>query len=387
MMVSIAALVVLLAAPGGSEAAVNCFDCHDRGNFQKRVPHEPASSGDCLSCHNAHVARFEGLLQTKVKDLCFSCHGELEEKFSQGRVHLPVRQGECLGCHNPHSSNQDGLLKKSRSEICFDCHTELPKKFKNTHSPYAKGQCDSCHLPHQSANDNLLIKDPESLCGVCHTPKAVQQAHPGFPEKPNNCVSCHNPHGSDRPGMIKNVLHPPYEEGCNDCHTGKGTPVLIDACLECHPDVSEQMASSHNHLVRYGDNGCTACHSPHAGDDERLLKAGKERHICGACHEATFERRDSSQYKHPATEACNDCHAPHGSNYPSMMKNYPVDVCRDCHSQHVAFTHPVGLYTFDPRTGQQVTCAACHATKGTEFPFHTRGDSNKELCLPCHPEH
>jgi predicted CXXCH cytochrome family protein len=145
------------------------------------------------------------------------------------------------------------------------------------------------------------------------------------------------------------------------------------------------MASSHNHLVRFGANGCTACHSPHAGDDHRLLK-GKERHVCGACHEATLNRHESSKFKHQMTDACNDCHAPHGSNHPAMAKGPINKVCGACHEKHGVFTHPIGENVFDPRTGQSLTCASCHASKGTEFPYHTRFNSKRDLCVQCHAD-
>jgi len=376
-------LSLLLAAPGIAKASIDCFQCHDRDAFQKKVKHEPASAGECLTCHSPHAARFGGLLQQEVKDLCYSCHADAAEQQNQGVVHLPVKQGKCLGCHNPHSSDQKALLKDKLANTCFSCHKELQKKYKHTHPPYAKGQCDSCHRPHQSANDNLLVTDSDSLCLSCHQRDAVQKKHPNFPEKLGKCGSCHSPHGSDRPAMIRNVLHAAYADDCSNCHEGKGVPVPIDTCLGCHPDVSEQMASSHNHLLHYGENGCVACHSPHAGDDERLLK-GKERHVCGKCHEATFKRLETAKHSHPMEGDCNDCHSPHGSNHPAMAKGPVNDVCNKCHGKHGMFTHPIGENVFDPRTGQMMTCISCHATKGSDYPYHTRFSGKKDLCVQCH---
>jgi predicted CXXCH cytochrome family protein len=385
-LISTAFLFLLLATQGTAAAAIDCFKCHDRAAFQKRVVHSPASEGECSSCHSPHVARYPGLLQQKVQNLCYSCHAEVKAEISQGTVHQPVRQGECLACHNPHASEFAGLLRDRPTETCFTCHTGLAKNYKFTHSPYAKGQCDSCHQPHQSSYPGLLVKEPEALCLSCHPLASVRQKHPNFPAEPSNCGSCHNPHGSDRRALIRNVLHQPYAAGCNDCHSGKDVPVRVDTCLGCHPEVSEQMASSHNHLVRFGDNGCMACHSPHAGDDERLLK-GKERHVCGKCHEATFKRHDSAKFKHKLTGACNDCHAPHGSNHPAMAKAPINEVCSGCHGKHGVFTHPIGEGVFDPRTGQMMTCASCHASKGTDYSFHTRFSGTRDLCTQCHRDY
>jgi len=383
VMILAATLFFLLASLSIAVAAVDCFSCHERDVFKKRVNHEPSAAGDCFACHNPHVARFSGLLQKQVQDLCYSCHAEVEDEQLQGVVHKPVKQGECLGCHNPHASDQAGLLNARPGDICFNCHTKMPRKFKNSHMPYSKGQCASCHQSHQSSFPNLLVKEPESLCFGCHPLASVRQKHPNFPAEVGNCGSCHNPHGSDRPALIRNILHEPYADGCQDCHAGKGVPVSIDTCLECHPEVSEQMASSHNHLVRYKDNGCIACHSPHAGDDKRLLK-GKERYICSTCHEGTFKRHDSAKFSHQMTDACNNCHAPHGSNHPAMFKDPINTVCNNCHGLHGSFTHPIGEKVFDPRTGQMMTCASCHASKGTDYDYHTRFNRKKALCVQCH---
>jgi len=363
-----------------------CFSCHDRDAFLKKLKHEPAAVEACLSCHSPHVARFEGLLQMQVRDLCYSCHTDAAAEQLQGKVHTPVKQGECLSCHNPHAADQEGLLNDSPSGICFSCHSEMPRKYKNTHAPYGRGECSTCHRPHQSSYPNLLVGDPETLCQGCHSLASLKQKHANFPEELGNCGSCHTPHGSDRKGLIRNVLHEPYSEGCQDCHTGKGIPVLIDTCFKCHSEIRDQMASSHNHLVRYKDNGCMACHSPHAGNDDRLLK-GKERHICGQCHAATFERYDAAEFKHQMTDACNNCHAPHGSNHPAMAKAPINQVCSKCHGEHGFFNHPIGEDVFDPRTGQMMTCASCHASKGTDFDYHTRFNRKKALCIQCHTEY
>ncbi|MBI5444176.1 MAG: cytochrome C, partial [Deltaproteobacteria bacterium] len=160
----------------------------------------------------------------------------------------------------------------------------------------------------------------------------------------------------------------------------------VDTCLQCHDKVGEQMSSSHNHLVPYRKNGCLACHSPHAGDKARLLK-GKETQVCRTCHSTTFERNESAKFRHQQTASCTDCHAPHGSNHPVMTKATINAVCVGCHTKHEQFTHPIGEKVFDPRTGQVMTCASCHATKGTPYAYHLRFSGQRDLCIQCHREY
>jgi predicted CXXCH cytochrome family protein len=387
--IMISALFLFLAAQGTALAGpkvMDCFACHDRAAFQKKVKHQPAARGECSSCHSPHVARHSGMLQQQVQNLCYSCHPGAAVEHRQGIPHQPVRQGECLACHDPHGSDHAGLINKRSADNCFSCHSELPRKFKHTHAPYGKGQCSSCHEAHRADQPYLLVKEPKALCLSCHPLQAVRQKHPNYPAELDNCGSCHSPHGSDRRGLVRNVLHQPFASGCKDCHSGRGAAVTVDTCLECHPKVGEQMASSHNHLVGYGKNSCIACHSPHAGDKPRLLK-GKERYVCGTCHEATFRRFESSRHKHTAAESCMDCHAPHGSNHPAMARGPVNTVCISCHKKHDQFTHPIGENVFDPRTGQMMTCASCHTSKGTDHQNHLRFSGTRDLCVQCHRSH
>jgi predicted CXXCH cytochrome family protein len=250
--------------------------------------------------------------------------------------------------------------------------TIFSRRVSVTHAPFAQGRCFDCHETHQAAYPALLVKEGDKLCLGCHESGTVQKKHPNFPAEVKNCGTCHSPHGSDNRHLIRNVLHEPFSTGCNDCHVQKGVPVGV-----------EKMASSHNHLVRYGKNGCIACHSPHAADDKRLLK-GKERYICSTCHSDTFKRYDTAHYKHMTTDSCTDCHVPHGSNYPNMTKGPINSVCAPCHEKHTEFTHPIGETVFDPRTLQTMTCVTCHSVKGSEHYKHLRLDGHKDLCVQCH---
>ena len=375
-------VLVVLLFNSSAAVAVDCFQCHTSSDYRKKVNHPPAAKGNCLSCHSPHVARFDGLLQQSVKDLCLTCHTDAGAGSEQGQVHQPIRSGNCLSCHNPHAADYDGLFKERPADTCLGCHQELPQRYANTHTPYIQGNCQACHQPHQSEHPYLLVKAADDLCLTCHHSAQITSKHPDFPAPPANCSSCHHPHGSERKGLIRNQLHAAYVTGCTDCHVGS-RPVGADTCFGCHPQVAAEMASSHNHLVRYGANGCIACHSPHAGDDERLLK-GKERHVCGNCHAATFVRHDNAAFSHQQTQNCSDCHAAHGSNHPAMMKGPINEVCGDCHGDHATFSHPIGERVFDPRTGQMMTCGSCHATKGTNYEFHTRLNSDRALCVQCH---
>lgn len=359
-----------------------CFGCHERSDFKGRVTHKPIASNKCSVCHNPHVAKYKGLLHKKTEDLCYFCHRDEEQNFSRGIVHRPVQEGDCLACHQPHVSDTKGLLiEKNLTKSCLACHESLKEKYPVTHKPYSRGQCNICHSSHQSEHSELLKKDADSLCFSCHKGGSLSAKHKNFPKKLKGCLTCHNPHGSDRKGLVRNVLHAPYEDGCSDCHTGD--TVATDVCLDCHDTVGEQLQTRHNHLTGRAGNNCILCHSPHAGDTDQLLRT-RETKICRQCHQSTYDRAKYTKHKHPDSVECSNCHAVHGSNELAMLNGDGNAVCAECHETQGKFTHPVGEGVTDPRSWQPMTCVSCHYPHGTNFEFNLKLSGLKELCIQCH---
>ncbi|WP_456387061.1 cytochrome c3 family protein [Desulfolithobacter sp.] len=369
-------------APLSVPAAEVCFQCHDARRFQARYVHKPVAGSQCATCHNPHVARFAGLLRNREDILCYSCHKKEKNSFEQGFVHEPVSKGQCSVCHTPHASNQKALIRDNLAEDCFACHEALPREFKNTHKPFADGQCMSCHRPHRADNLELLKQEPDALCTSCHSTSLLAQKHKGYPGQLNNCLSCHNPHGSERPALVRNILHKPYEEGCASCHDTSGGNTMT-ACLTCHENIKSEIYAPHSHMTRNGGNSCLNCHSPHAGNDRALLK-GPERLLCINCHEETMAGYKKSKSKHPPVKKCSQCHLPHGGRDLALLKGNGNDVCVQCHEDQGKFTHPVGPEVLDSNTGQMVTCVSCHNPMGTEHKYHLIEEGKKALCVLCH---
>ncbi len=384
IILTFAALVFSMTS--ASAARTVCFSCHARKNFSGGVVHKPVARGKCTLCHSPHVAKNKGLLQKSVSGLCLGCHDIEKEEKGALLIHKPVKNGNCLACHNPHKSKGRGLLREDRpGQVCYRCHeAELAAKFKYSHSPFKAGNCDACHSPHYADHFLLLKSEPPELCRQCHPDAAIARGHKGFPRKPGKgCLTCHNPHGSNNKNLIRNVLHQPYKEGCDNCHDGK-VPVTTDMCLECHEDdIQKDLFTSHNHLVD-PVNACVKCHSPHASDRKDLLRGRQER-VCRPCHIDTFKRKEDALHPHPKDKAtCKDCHAVHGSNQIAMLKGDGIKVCANCHETQGKFTHPVGDKVHDPRTGQPLTCVSCHYPHGTNFEFNLKLNGARDLCIQCH---
>jgi predicted CXXCH cytochrome family protein len=366
-------------------AAGNCFQCHSRQGFTKKFVHEPATREQCRECHNPHVSKHKGLLADEKTALCYGCHQELKETLEAAKVtHNPFAGGDCLACHDPHSSTKKGLIRESEAgSVCFECHEELANKYKNRHRPFASGNCQACHNPHVADRIQLLVDDPDRLCVSCHRAE-IEASHKKFSYKvkEKGCLTCHNPHGSDSAGLMRKVLHAPYQEGCGECH-GKGGIAGVEKCLECHDELGEKLSSIHGHLTSKGPNGCTNCHSPHASDYNNMLR-NRQSQVCRKCHSDTWDAYIDKPYKHPDSEVCGNCHEPHGSNNPVLLKNDGNATCSNCHETQGTFTHPVGPGVIDKRNGQIMTCVSCHYPHGTIFQANLKLSGAMELCIECH---
>lgn len=390
----------LLFGSAGLAAAAeqdSCFTCHEKSLFQDQVIHEPVKSGKCSICHNPHVARYKGLLRYEKGKLCYTCHQEKAESFKTGIVHEPINLHECTACHEPHAASGKGLVARDLKARCLACHGPreendkiipgLAEKYKHTHQPYLEGECGACHQPHNSERPMLLTKAPDELCGSCHAEGELQAKHTGYPGTLRGCLTCHNPHGSDRPALIRNVLHEPYEQGCDSCHEQSSGRVSVEKCGECHAEAFGEMLASHTHLTRRDGNVCVNCHSPHAGDEQRLLRA-RQKQVCAACHRESIDKYKNSAFKHGKNiDNCVDCHHQHGGNDMALLKGNGLEVCALCHENQGKFTHPVGPEVPDPRTGRMITCITCHNPMGTDYPYNLILDGKQQLCVQCHKEY
>ena len=75
---------------------------------------------------------------------------------------------------------------------------------------------------------------------------------------------------------------------------------------------------------------CSDCHNPHGSAGPTLLKKNTLNETCFLCH---AEKRGPVLFEHqPVVENCANCHTPHGSNITPLLKDRPPFLCDDCHS-------------------------------------------------------
>ncbi|MBU2602645.1 MAG: cytochrome c3 family protein [Actinobacteria bacterium] len=135
-------------------------------------------------------------------------------------------------------------------------------------------------------------------------------------------------------------------------------PLLDDACLSCHEDTLDELATTEDPKV--------FAHRPHVS----------QRIMCSSCHEAYGHSGDPR----PVSETCDECHGlkmPHHADYGvahgrEVLALDSSKVCENCHN---IYLH----------------CQTCH---GVQMPHPDQWEAKHgeiayprlEMCSTCHPD-
>jgi DmsE family decaheme c-type cytochrome len=142
-----------------------------------------------------------------------------------------------------------------------------------------------------------------------------------------------------------------------------------EVCFTCH---KEQRGDSHkisHHPIGEGKVVCSDCHNPHGSAGPKLLKKNTVTETCYTCH---AEKRGPLLWEHqPVAEDCTNCHTPHGSNIAPLLKSRPPFLCDECHDGPHASVTPVGRNAAGTQGGLTTTlpsesytgraCMNCHS--------------------------
>jgi DmsE family decaheme c-type cytochrome len=255
---------------------------------------------------------------------------------------LPRVSAACLDCHDgydatlalsPHRLSSDAPDGSGARVACTDCHVgdarhyeEDPEQFPMTNPGSVGAQtaiqiCSTCHRnSHQQTMQETNIH-------------AVNDV---------NCSGCHKIHGAHAPGLLK--------------------AAQAELCISCHPGTAGEMAQPFRHPVADGVVVCSECHM--TLDETRRELSLNGTNMCVQCH---MEFEGPFPYEHPATldysteeGGCLNCHAPHGSAQPRMLRQ-PYEpphfqLCTQCHS--VPPLHNQNSWHGDMWAG--ISCNECH---------------------------
>lgn len=259
------------------------------------------------------------------------------------------------------------------SETCATCHEDITKGFaKNRHASLDtnKGRgwttraCEGCHGPgakhaeSASADDirqpvKMGAKDSEKICLGCHLNQHTQMGRltSGHARNAVACVACHNVHAT---GEQSSAVMFRKAAGINQ------------KCGSCHTDVWASFQKPHHHKLPEGAMSCIDCHNPHGSNQPQLLKtAFGPQSGCFRCH---ADKRGPFTFEHVVvrTEKCSACHEPHGSANPRMLTRAQVaNQCLECHS-NIQSPSPTGIVGgvptafHDLRSSRFRNCTICH---------------------------
>lgn len=169
-----------------------CYSCHTNFSEIYSNEHGPSVGGYCTQCHNPHRSKNESLLERQGLDLCLNCHGS--DQFFESVFHYPSDELRCDNCHDPHGGNEHSLLRKG---ACYHCHDSFAEQYEIVHGPVSWGQCSKCHIPHRKGTDKLLVKQGRDLCFSCHDASLLLEGDTHSYLEDGECIECHNPHGGD----------------------------------------------------------------------------------------------------------------------------------------------------------------------------------------------
>ncbi|NIO36517.1 hypothetical protein GTO27_02315, partial [Candidatus Bathyarchaeota archaeon] len=54
---------------------------------------------ECIQCHDAHGTNNPVMSQTRLTELCYTCHKKEEKEYFKTYIHTPVNKKQCGSCH------------------------------------------------------------------------------------------------------------------------------------------------------------------------------------------------------------------------------------------------------------------------------------------------
>ena len=378
---------------------------------------------------------------------------------------LPATSQECLACHNdPDLKKEIGggryasllvepadLVQSAHKELaCAECHGGIPEgSHAETPQPV---RCSACHLkPHEnvpdSAHANLGGIGPSANCIACHGSHRIQKI--AADGNVSLCASCHGRQAKHMAASIhagsrgEKTRHLPTCATCHTAHAVKShrDPVspthrsqIHETCARCHADpkviAEEQITrpravalfvqSIHGQAILQKGNltaaTCTDCHGAHeirrAADPASGVFKQNVAVTCKQCHDDVASQFQDSVHGRAvshgvfAAPTCTDCHGEHGitATRAPGSRVAPLTVSKTCAACHeaVRVVEEFGLaprragtffesfHGLAARGGSPVVanCASCHGTHNIQPSSDPRSTVNpmnlSRTCGQCH---
>ena len=261
-------------------------------------------------------------------------------------------------------------------EICKNCHanqyaTYAASVMSAKGDPRSAANAGGCAACHSDGTAHVKAGGGKGAGGIVNPASKTLSAD----AKNKICLTCHE--RDSKRSHWEGSTHQTRGVACSNCHT-MHTPDKVrtkitqyEVCLTCHKDKRAEINRPSRHPILEGKVGCSDCHNPHGSVGPKLVKRDSVVETCYQCH---MEKRGPFVHNHePVAEDCSNCHNPHGTVAESMLKVRPPFLCHQCHTPHGGF--PAQLAGQLPT---QVT-ATSSGKQGINF---TQGRG----CVSCHTQ-
>ena len=226
-----------------------------------------------------------------------------------------------------------------RDQVCTRCHDESETTpilaiYQTKHG--VKGDprtptCQSCH----GESEKHLKGDPNVKGRAAPDVIFKKGTYAASDVKvlTEQCLTCHK--GTARTNW-EGSQHQKNDMACNSCHTihaatdkVRDKKTQTEVCFTCHKEQRADTLKISTHPIDAKKVVCSDCHNPHGSVGPKLLKKNTVTETCYTCH---AEKRGPFLWEHqPATEDCTNCHTPHGSNITPLLKSRAPFLCDECH--------------------------------------------------------
>lgn len=231
--------------------------------------------------------------------------------------------------------------------------------------------CESCHGPGSLAIAS--IEETRRTLGEkgdkCDTSKLLDLKQLPPQAQSLICLKCHSAASTPTLAYWHTSVHALNDLSCFACHKLHEGPQqkvshekMAEGCYSCHPDVKAQFSLFSHHPVRERKMNCFDCHDPHGTTQPSMLKGVTPRDMCTRCH---MDKSGPFAYEHgDVTENCVNCHKPHGSSNRRLLSAAMPFLCIQCHAP----THR-GLLDAGMKPLFANRCTDCHSSiHGSDTP-------------------
>lgn len=291
------------------------------------------------------------------------------EKMIVGNISADyVGTNNCVSACHAH----DALTSYFRKSI----HGE--QKNRETSLPLVN--CESCHGPGSLAIANIKEKNShqDNSHDRCDTSKLIPIKELPSQAQSLICLKCHSAASTPALAFWNTSIHALNDVSCISCHKLHNDSrqkvsheTMAELCYGCHPDVKAQFALFAHHPVRERKMHCFDCHDPHGSAQPKMLKGVTIKDTCGRCH---GDKTGPFVYEHgDVTETCTNCHFPHGSVNRRLLSAAMPFLCIQCHNpghRSLLSTTTATKTLFANR------CTDCHSSiHGSDTPDNRGGGS------------